>query len=103
MGNNGMDKSLFFITLSAVCVWLVVDVAVGKNYLGSFLSTLFPFMNGETTPRGAMTTEEVEEAKETAPSSSAFGSGRGVSVGRGTANGNYSTNGQIVGDSYRKN
>lgn len=101
MEKNGMDKSLFFITLSAVCVWLVVDVAVGKNYLGSFLSTLFPFMNGETTPRAAMTTEEVEEVKETAPSSSAIGSNK--SFGSDRVNGNYSTNGQIVGDSYRKN
>lgn len=56
--NGQMDKSLFFITLSAVCVWLIVDMAVGKNRLGSFLTTLFPFMdsagteqvNADTTP-----------------------------------------------------
>ena len=41
---DNMDKSLFFITLSAVCVWLIVDKAVGKDYLGSFLQTVFPFM-----------------------------------------------------------
>ena len=53
-----MDKSLFFITLSAVCVWLIVDMAVGKDRLGNFLATLFPFMdsagtepvNSDTTP-----------------------------------------------------
>lgn len=105
--NVGMDRSLFFITLSAVCVWLVVDVAIGKNYLGSFLATLFPFMNnGETAPRGEMTTEEVKQAENNAPSSSAIGSGRGSdnpNYGSNRANGNYSTNGQIVGDSYRKN
>lgn len=100
--NVGMDRSLFFITLSAVCVWLVVDVALGKNYLGSFLATLFPFMNnGETAPRGEMTTEEVKQAENNAPSSSAIGSNK--SWGGSRANGNYSTNGQIVGDSYRKN
>ena len=40
-----MDKSLFFITLSMVCVWLVVDTAIGKKHLLSFLSTLFPFID----------------------------------------------------------
>ena len=41
---KNMDKSLLFMTLSAVCIWLVVDVAMGKNYLGGFLVSLFPFM-----------------------------------------------------------
>ena len=40
-----MDKSLFFITLSMLCVWLVVDTAIGKKRLLSFLSTLFPFID----------------------------------------------------------
>ena len=40
-----MDKSLFFITLSMVCVWLVVDTAIGKKHLLSFLFTLFPFID----------------------------------------------------------
>lgn len=100
MSKDGMDKSLFFLTLSAVCVWLVVDVALGKNYLGHFLSTLFPFMS-ENVSGASMTTEEVEKAQETAPSSSAIGSNK--SYGSNRVNGNYSTNGQIVGDSYRKN
>lgn len=100
MGKEGMDKSLFFITLSAVCVWLVVDVAVGKNYLGHFLSTLFPFMSENVSGAG-MTPEEVEKAQENAPSSSASGGNK--SWGGSRANGNYSTNGQIVGDEYRKN
>ena len=37
-----MDNSLFFLTLCFVCVWLVVDVAAGKDYLGNFLSIIFP-------------------------------------------------------------
>ena len=45
-GGLKMDKSLFFITLAFFCVWLIVDVAVGKDYLGNFLKTLFPFMEG---------------------------------------------------------
>lgn len=99
---KNMDKSLLFITLSAVCIWLVVDVAMGKNYLGGFLTTLFPFMSGgDSAPRAAMTEKEVEKATENAPASSAIGSNK--SYGGERANGNYSTNGQIVGDSYRKN
>ena len=75
MKENQMDKSIFFITLSCVCIWLIVDMAIGKNYLTSFLSTLFPFMREDhgTEP---MTQEEFEEAQENAPSSSAIGSGK---------------------------
>ena len=40
-----MAKSLFFITLSMVCVGLVVDTAIGKKHLLSVLSTLFPFID----------------------------------------------------------
>lgn len=99
---KNMDKSLLFITLSAVCIWLVVDVAMGKNYLGGFLSTLFPFMTEENSKKGLFSNKkEVEKAQETAHSSSAIGSG--AQYGGERANGNYSTNGQIVGDSYRKN
>lgn len=45
--NGNVDKSLLFMFLSFVCIWLVVDVAVGKNYLGNFLNTLFPFMSSD--------------------------------------------------------
>ena len=71
---NHMDKSLFFLTISMVCIWLVVDVAVGKNRLGSFLSTIFPFMEDSGSSNVSMTPEEVEEAKNNAPKSSAMGS-----------------------------
>ena len=39
-----MDKSLFFLILSMCCIWLVVDNAIGKKYVNTFLGTLFPFM-----------------------------------------------------------
>lgn len=39
-----MDKSIFFLTLCMVCIWLIVDAAVGDDKLGSFLGTVFPFM-----------------------------------------------------------
>lgn len=60
--NNHMDKSLFFLTISFVCVWLVVDVAIGKNRLGAFLSAIFPFMGGADT---RATTTQVEEVNTT--------------------------------------
>lgn len=71
--NHSGDKSLFFITLSFVCIWLVVDMAIGKNYLGNFLSIIFPFMDSTAEP---MTEEQVKEAQQNAPSSSAIGSGK---------------------------
>jgi len=73
--NSNMDKSLFFITLSFVCVWLVVDVAIGKNYLGGFLATIFPFMKNESEDL-TMDEKEFEEATNNAPESSAIGSGK---------------------------
>lgn len=98
---KNMDKSLLFMTLSAVCIWLVVDVAMGKNYLGAFLVSLFPFMAEDSSKGLFKNKKEVEKAQESAPSSSAIGSNK--SYGGERVNGNYSTNGQIVGDSYRKN
>lgn len=68
---NQMDKSLFFLTLSCVCVWLIVDSAVGKKHLANFLAVIFPFMGD--SKGGTMTTKEVETAKENAPTSSAIG------------------------------
>ncbi len=82
---ENMDKSLFFITLSFVCVWLVVDMAIGKNYLGNFLSIIFPFMESE--PARHMTTEEVKEAEQNAPSSSAIGSGKSSNSSSGGTSG----------------
>lgn len=59
-----MDKSLFFITLSMVCVWLVVDTAIGKKRLLSFLSTLFPFIDSPETEAPAKV--EAEQGKKPA-------------------------------------
>ena len=57
-----MDKSLFFITLSMVCIWLVVDTAIGKKHLLSFLSTLFPFIDSPETE--ASEKVEAEQGKQ---------------------------------------
>lgn len=74
--NNHMDKSLFFLTISFVCIWIVVDVAVGKNRLGAFLSTIFPFMGGEgdtiTPEQNAEDTANAEKKTENAPDSAAI-------------------------------
>ena len=88
-----MDKSLFFLLMSFVCIWLVLDVAVGNDRLGNFLETMFPFMKGTSNSSG-MTAQEVEEAKKNAPSSSAMGSGYSVPGTTGPMDqitGNYQT------------
>ena len=69
---DNMDRSLLFMTLSLVCVWLLVDMAIGKNYLTNFLSILFPFMNSSGRDV-SMTPEEQKEAPNNAPCSSAMG------------------------------
>lgn len=53
------DNSLFFMTLSLLCVWLIVDYVIGKKYLGAFLSML-PFMN-EGESLGETIKENVKE------------------------------------------
>lgn len=73
---NNMDKSLFFMTLSYLCIWLVVDFAIGKNYLGNFLTILFPFMGKDSSTKTTKTTKQVETAKNNAPTSSAIGSNK---------------------------
>lgn len=42
-----MDKSLFFLTLSLCCFWLIVDNVVGDKRLDGFLASMFPFMTKE--------------------------------------------------------
>ena len=46
--NSDNDNSIFFLTISLVCVWLIVDYVVGKQYVGKFISML-PFMGGTLT------------------------------------------------------
>lgn len=43
--NNDNDNSIFFLTISLICIWLIVDYVVGKQYIGKFISML-PFMSG---------------------------------------------------------
>ena len=43
---NKGDNSIFFLTISLICVWLVVDYVIGKKYIGKFLSML-PFLGGD--------------------------------------------------------
>lgn len=37
-----MEKSLLYMTLALVCVYLIIDAAIGKDRIGAFLATLFP-------------------------------------------------------------
>ena len=36
------DKSLFFITLALICVWLILDNFYGKKRVNTFILSLFP-------------------------------------------------------------
>ena len=91
---DSMDKSLFFLTVALICVWLIVDMAVGKNYLGNFLTIIFPFMDSDTGT-GEMTEEQIEEAQKNAPASSAMGSGGSFSKGAGGSRGDSSVPGSL--------
>lgn len=70
-----MDKSLFFITLAMVCVWLVVDTAIGNKHLITFLSTMFPFIDAPGSDDDSRSQGSGGTASPNAPSSSAVGSG----------------------------
>lgn len=36
------DRSLFFITLSLICIWLILDNYYGKKRLNTFIISIFP-------------------------------------------------------------
>lgn len=37
-----MEKSLLYITLALICIYLIVDSIMGKDMVGTFLASLFP-------------------------------------------------------------
>lgn len=43
------DKSLFFLTISLSCIWIVLDNIWGKKYLSNFIDNLF---NGRSSGNG---------------------------------------------------
>lgn len=56
---NKSNNSIFFLTLSFICIWIVLDNILGKRYLDSFLSSVFPFYNASTVKK--TTIENVSE------------------------------------------
>ena len=36
------DRSIFFLTLSLICIWLILDSMYGRKYIDNFLKTMFP-------------------------------------------------------------
>ena len=36
------DRSLFFITLALICIWLILDNFYGKKHINTFLLSIFP-------------------------------------------------------------
>lgn len=58
----GNDKSLFFMTLSLLGIWIILDIIYGKKYLWAFLHNLFPFVeyDGSTASDSSGSDEEKE-------------------------------------------
>lgn len=52
---NLNDKSMFFLTLSLICVWVILDNVYGQKYLDTFLSNVFDFYNKKDTEKTTAT------------------------------------------------
>ena len=48
--SNTDDKSIFFLTLSFISIWVILDNIYGKRYLDTFLSNVFPFYRTDEEP-----------------------------------------------------
>lgn len=60
------DKSLFFLTISLVCVWLILDNLFGEKYVNKFLNSMFDFMDSDLKlPAVASPDDDVKELGET--------------------------------------
>lgn len=46
-GDGG--KSLFFIIMACVCVWLIMDVFYGADYIGQLVNKMFGIQNTGVT------------------------------------------------------
>ena len=55
------DKSLFFMTLSLICVWVILDNIYGKKYLDIFLSNVFDFYTTSVTTSKTFNEKGLEE------------------------------------------
>ena len=40
------DNSIFFLTIALLCIWLIVDWFVGRNYVGKVIE-MMPFMSSD--------------------------------------------------------
>ena len=60
-------KGIFFLTICIICVWLIIDAAVGKKYVRRFLHTILPFISidevNNTTVNKTGTTKVVTDEK----------------------------------------
>ena len=52
-----MNKSILFLILAFVCIWLVLDQVVGNQYLAKFVIAIVP---GADDFAGRSTTHKVE-------------------------------------------
>lgn len=59
------NKSIFFLTLSFICIWVILDNIFGRRYLDTFLSNIFPFYKISNSANSYDT--EKNSIKNTAP------------------------------------
>ena len=52
---NKDSKSLFFLCLSLVCIWLILDNIYGHKYVNTFLGNMFDFMGGSSSGSSSTT------------------------------------------------
>ena len=59
-----MDKSLFFLFITFLCIWLILDEFVGKGYIGNLVDNLIGGGSGTSiTDKAKKTAEKAAESK----------------------------------------
>lgn len=61
--NKTDNKSILFLTLSFLCIWVILDNIFGKRYLDTFLSNVFPFYTTNSNSIIERFTDAVDTAK----------------------------------------
>ena len=63
LGSDG--KSLFFLILSFVCIWLILDMFYGNKIIKQLVDSIFGESDSSTTTKDSSTSESVEKNNST--------------------------------------
>ena len=63
LGSDG--KSLFFLILSFVCIWLILDMFYGNKIIKQLVDSIFGESDSSTTTTDSSTSERVEKNNST--------------------------------------